>query len=83
MKIHYLKNKKVGLNVYPLFVKINDDGYTLEVAEEKIEFDKTTESFETNIGWYKDTFGMIDCKKQEFDDFYISTAKKLNELSKL
>lgn len=93
-RIVYLKNlPKEGCSMYfPQCWKVVDGekAKTLFVSETNVEVETDDDFFE-QISFIKDklcenTIGSQGCKeitKEQFDDFFISTVSKINELSKI
>ena len=81
MEITYLKKSRQG-KIWSS-VKIMSNGNTLDVQDDQIQTDTFDNSFDANVGWWKDVMQHEECNKEEFDTFFIKTVKNINELSKL
>lgn len=80
MKIAYLQ-RITNIGNHKTFVMVTEK-HSITLWDTKIEVEEVDpdESFKSAVGWYIDNWEMEECKKSEFDDFYIKTANHINKV---
>lgn len=87
-RIIYLKEESktfpFSKTFYKVIEKDEENSVYLEVYDNEISINKSEEFFET-VGFIKNKLckESVEIERQEFDEFFIKTVGRINELSKL
>lgn len=73
----YLKTKNIN-ELGDVYFLVNDNNI-IRITESCIDVSKNFFGLKHELKSLKHHFNTVGCSKQEFDDFYIKTAKNINE----